>query len=90
MTLQELKDWITAAKYIDTINEFVDSCDNREYTKIFEKDGKFYKIEYMNKYPYNQWDDKKGFVRDQYAEPKEVKKISGMMYYATYVDLDKI
>ena len=73
MTLQELNDWIKSAKHIETSRVEIDGCGNEDYYRIFKKDNKFYKIEYMNDHPYNTWGER-GFIRGDY-NIAEVKRI---------------
>jgi len=89
MNLKELNEWIKSANYIEHgEGEFTDSCGNEETSIIYEKDGKYYKIEFQNGHPYEKWGGK-GFIRGEY-DLKEVKKISGMTYWHDweYICLD--
>ena len=52
MTLTEIQAWIRSAKYVDTIRDQTDSCDNRMREVIYEKDGKFFRVENMNGIPH--------------------------------------
>ena len=83
MTLKELNEWIDSAKLVTYQNEFTDSCGNYEYTKIFEKNGKFYCIEYQNDYPHSKYVRGKGWIHGEY-EVKEVVKESWMEYCSHY------
>lgn len=66
MTKPELDAWIASAKFTDGTVDY-DSSSNRWEQKIYEKDGKFYSIEYCNGGPFR----KRG-ARDDYEEPQEV------------------
>lgn len=48
MTKQEYIDWIHSAKHIVTDYNEHDSNGNHYARDIFEKDGKFYSVEYIN------------------------------------------
>ena len=81
MNLTEIEDWIKSAKYIEHgQDEFTDKCGNEETSIIYEKDGKYYRIEFQNGHPYERYISGKGFVRGEY-DIAEVKKISGMKYW---------
>ncbi len=51
MTKNEINEWLRKARYVDTENSDVDGCDNRWETKIYTKDGKFYRVEFLNQEP---------------------------------------
>ena len=89
MTLQELNDWIKSTKHIETSIYLIDSCGNEDYYKIFKKDIKFYKIEYMNGHPYERWGDR-GYIRGEY-DINEVKRIEWVetLHDWEYISLDK-
>lgn len=72
MTLQELKEWKTGAHFVDSTAEY-DSSTNCWETRIYEKDGKYYSIEYLNGYPCERYVSEKGYIRDEY-EVREVRK----------------
>jgi hypothetical protein len=71
MTLQELNDWIKTAKLITTKHAY--DHGNDWATKIYEKNGQLYAIEFCNNHPFEQYGTK-GWIRGVYAEPKKVKK----------------
>lgn len=48
MTKQEYTNWIHSAKHITTDCNEYDSNGNHYARDIFEKDGKFYSVEYIN------------------------------------------
>lgn len=79
MTLPELNKWIESAKHIDGGGDEYDSSTNKYYFRIYEKDGKFYKVEFMNDSPHEHYVRGKGFSHDEYV-PTPVKKISWMEY----------
>ena len=76
MKLKEIQDWIKNSQYVDSTDYHHDSCDNIEETRIYRNNGKLYKIEFMNDYPYEKWavnDKGRGyFVRGEYSDPIEV------------------
>ncbi len=79
MTLPELNEWIKSAKHVDGSQEEYDSSTNKYYFRIYEKDGKFFKIEFMNDHPFELYVKGKGFTHDEY-NPTPMKKISWMEY----------
>lgn len=83
MKKEELQNWIKSAKYIDTPEDTYDDNTNRYTTNIYEKDGKLYKIEYCNGHFYEKW-GKTGFIRGEYGEPIEVKKVKRMVEVISY------
>ena len=74
MTLKELNDWIKSAKHIETSRVEIDGCGNEDLYRIYEKDGKFYKIEFMNDHPYERYVSDKGYIRGIH-DISEVKKV---------------
>lgn len=72
MNLLELKEWIKSAKRFDTTNEFTDKCGNEEYYLIFQKDEKFYRVQYCNGHPTEKYISGVGYCRGEYNPPKEV------------------
>jgi hypothetical protein len=87
MTLLEIQAWIKSAKHVDTVNDYYDDCGNRETTKIYEKNGQFFKIEFMNGHPYEAWNaTKTGFVRGVYGPPTPVRKASRLEYVCEWVE----
>ena len=83
MNLQELNEWIKSAKYVDTDNEETDSCTNHYCSRIYEKDGQFWQVDYCNEYPSEKWGEK-GYIRGVY-EPQPVRKASWVEYRHCWV-----
>lgn len=79
MNLTELNAWMKSHKCIDTTSVDIDGCDNRYYSKIYEVDGKFFKVDFCNNYPSEKWGNR-GYIRGEY-EPKPVHKVSWMEYH---------
>lgn len=51
MTKSEISEWLKKARYVDTEHFDVDGCDNRWESKIYAKDDKFYRVEFLNNEP---------------------------------------
>lgn len=86
MTLLELQSWIKSAKYVETIWDQTDSCDNRMTEVIYEKDGLFYRIGFMNGHPYEHATAIGTIVRGDYEDPTPVRKASRMEYVHEWVE----
>ena len=86
MTLSEIQAWIASAKYVETSYDVTDSCDNRMTEVIYEKDGLFYRIGFMNKYPYEHCTAIGTIVRGDFEEPTPVRKASRMVYECKWVE----
>jgi hypothetical protein len=71
MNVHELADWLKNSEFVDCDAE-VDGCGNRLETRIYLKDGKYYRLEYCNGYPCEKWGEK-GYIHGEY-EPIEVFK----------------
>ena len=83
MTLQELNDWMKSNRCIDHTEFDIDGCDNRYYSKIYDVDGKFYKVDFCNEHPSAKWGEH-GYIRGVY-EPQLVRKQSWMEYRHAWV-----
>jgi hypothetical protein len=83
MNLQELNEWMKSHKCVDTTDFDIDGCDNRYYSKIYEVNGQFFKVDFCNKYPSEKWGEK-GYVRGVY-EPKPVRLASWMEYRSEWI-----
>ena len=86
MNLTELNAWMKSAKFVESANHDTDSCGNYTYSRIYEKDGGFWRIEFMNNHPSEKW-GKRGYVRGVY-EPKPVHKVGWMEYRCEWVEND--
>jgi hypothetical protein len=78
MSRDELNEWMKSHKCVDTTDFDIDGCDNRYYSKIYEVDGEFFRVNFCNKYPSEKWGEK-GYIRGVY-EPEQVHKESWMEY----------
>lgn len=81
MNLEQLKEWLKEAKYIDTPDSSIDGCGNREDTRIFEKGGQLYSIEYCNNHPNPKWDDKCGNMSERDENGVRLKDTHGEYLY---------
>jgi len=86
MRLDELQAWIKSAKYVETSWSQTDSCDNRETEIIYEKDGLFYRIGFMNGHPYLHTTAIGTTIKGDYEEPTPVRKASRMEYVTEWVE----
>lgn len=90
MTLDELKEWIKAHRYITTSDEDYDSSGNHHETRIYDGgEGVFFAIEFSNNHPYEKWDSTigkygGGYVRGEYVHPKQVFKKTRVVEYYDY------
>ena len=87
MTKQELKDWIKSAKYDGIAEDEYDSNGNNFRSCVYEKDGKFYLVDYCNREPSEVY-GKNGFIRGVY-EPKEVIRHTQMIQEVYYEPVKK-
>ena len=71
MDTQELGKWFEDAAIVHS-KEDIDGCTNIYLTRIYLKDGKYYRLEYCNGHPCEKWGEK-GYIRGVY-EPIEVFK----------------
>ena len=60
MTLAELQAWIASAEYVDTVFSEYDESSNHEVERIYQKDGKFFKISFQNDHPHEVWNPNGG------------------------------
>jgi len=98
MNITELKEWMKSARCVDHLEDR-DKCENNWETRIYEKDGEFFKIEFLNGYalerreyytvePTSRFDDGtrcRNFP-DEYDAPKKVyrkTRIIEEFYYET-------
>jgi hypothetical protein len=79
MTLEELDNWIDSAQYVECAYDAHDGCSNHYRTIIYEKDGKYYQIEYLNDHPHEDYIAGKGAIRGQYSV-QEVEKVEVVDY----------
>ena len=86
MTKTELNGWVKKAEFIDSTEEFVDDGGNFEGYRIYKNDGRYYRLEFCNNYPYPKW-GKKGYVRDGY-EPEIVKQVKRRKVITEYVPIN--
>lgn len=71
MNVEELADWLKASEFVDC-DASTDGCGNALTTRIYLKDGQYYRLEYCNGYPSEKFGEK-GYIRGVY-EPIEVFK----------------
>jgi len=84
MTLEDFKIWTKSFKVVDYIEEDVDSSGNEWETRIFaSKDGKLYRVDYLNDYPLEKLSPK-GYIRGEIPEPIEVIKKTRMVEEVYY------
>lgn len=89
MTLQELKEWCKGTRVVDYENDSYDDNGNHYETKIYEKDGKLWRLEFSNGHPYERYERGIGYVRGDYTGPVEVFKKTRTVvetYYETKED----
>ena len=86
MTLDEIQSWIKSANHVEMAWDQTDSCDNRMTEIIYEKDGLFYRIGFMNGHPDERYVPGKGYVRGDYTPPTLVRKASRMEYVCEWVE----
>jgi hypothetical protein len=79
MNLTEMQQWVKTAKYVTSTRE-VDKCGNEEVTKIYEKDGVLYGVDYCNDYFCEKWTDE-GLIRDEYEPYKVTPRIVEITVY---------
>lgn len=82
MTKTELNEWIKKAEFIDSTEEFVDDSGNFEGYRIYENDGRYYRLEFCNNYPSPKWGPK-GYIKDVY-ELEIVKQIKRQIVITEY------
>ena len=89
MTLNELKEWMQTADRVAIVDEDYDEKGNYTYGMIFHKEGKLYRIYYMNRRPYEKWGGNH-FIRGVY-ELQEVEERSEVItkYYYEPVKQEK-
>lgn len=51
MTKEEIKEWLKTAHYVDCEFSDHDKCYNHMEDRIYEKDGNFFKVYFMNEEP---------------------------------------
>ena len=86
MTKDELAKWLKESKFVDGDSEY-DENGNCEAWRVYERDGKLYRVEFLNGSPYEKWGDK-GFIRDIY-EPREVIRETEMVEIVRYREIDE-
>ncbi len=74
MTLQEINAWVEGTPIITWEEDSYDESGNRYESRIYKKNGKFYRLELSNGHPYEQYVKGKGYVRGCYVAPVEVFK----------------
>lgn len=82
MTLPELKSWIASARHVERESDEYDS--NNTASSIYEKDGRFYRIEFMNGHPSEKYGER-GYLRGVY-EPEPVHRVGHMEYVCEWVN----
>lgn len=87
MTLIELEEWMS--KYEDNLYdedyEYDDNGNENSY-KIYDIEGKLYRIEFCNSSPGEKWVRSTGFLRDVY-DPVEVKRKEEFITVSTYEEV---
>jgi hypothetical protein len=74
MTLQEVKDWMKGTPIETWEHDSYDDNGNHYETRIYRKDGKFWRLEFSNEHPYEHYERERGYVRGEYVGPVEVVK----------------
>lgn len=88
MTLDEIKQWVKEAKWVDTTREWPDSCGNEEEKRIYTygDDSQLWAIDSCNGHITEKYGEK-GYIRDEY-EPRKVKAISRIVTLTEYEDIE--
>ena len=88
MNTQELADWLKESEFVHCDTE-TDGCGNVLTTRIYLKDGKYYRMEFCNGYPSEKWGDK-GYIRGEYEPIKVFKKEVEVIetFYLTKEEMD--
>lgn len=84
MTKDELTEWITEAKFIDSTEEYVDENGNLEGYRIYRKNGVYYQLGFCNKYPCEKWGHKGVY------EPEIVKRITRKIKITEYIPINEL
>lgn len=86
MTKAELMEWIESANlnYAESHSGY-DENGNFYDTRIYEKDGSFYKIEFCNDHPSEVY-GVKGYIRGEY-QPVKVKRIETQVIQVTWEEI---
>lgn len=82
MTLEEIQNWMKSHSVVDTELIEYDSSSNNYTSKIYtDTQGKFYRLEFMNNFPFQKYMAGKGYKHGDYCEPVEVVKKQRMEDY---------
>ena len=81
MTKAELSQWFARAKLVHSESEF-DENGNREESKIYEYEGRLYRLGFQNGHPYEKWGEK-GPLPGVY-EPRKVIREAKLVEVVTY------
>ena len=106
MTKNEIEQWIKKATFVTSSYFEYDGRGNREETRIYDKDGQLYLINFFNKKPSPEWGEKGCAVeRDAYGEalkdeggetkyiyaaPKPVTRIVKMVEVVKYIPIEEL
>lgn len=82
MKLEEIKAWIKGSRCIDS-NCQTDSSGNEDEERIYEKDGRLYKVYFSNGY-HSQHFNGEHYVRKEYTDPEPVVAKHELVYHTTY------
>jgi len=86
MTLDEIQTWIRNAKHVDTILDRYDECGNRETEEVYENDGQFYRLGFMNGHPYGHHTVIGTILQGDYEDPTPVRKDAWMEYKYEWIE----
>ena len=72
MTKEELQKWMAESKFVDSDREF-DENGNCEESRIYERNGELFRVEFQNGHPYEKWGEK-SFIRGVYDVRKVIRE----------------
>jgi len=81
MNKEEISQWIKEAEYIVTSFFEYDECGNKEETRIYEKDGQLYSLDFCDDSVNPKWDDKCGNMSERDKDGKRIKDKNGEYIY---------
>ena len=86
MTKDELKTFLCGAYFNGYAYEDYDSCGNRNWGGVYEKNGKLYQVDFCDDSPCEKWGDM-GYIRGEYEAIEVIRKtrIVEEVYYEPIV-----
>jgi len=86
MRLDELQAWIQSANHVECACDRYDDSGNRQTEEIYEKDGQFYRLGFMNGYPHLHTTAIGTTIKGDYEDPTPVRRALSLILHTEWIE----